>query len=185
MVKMYRVAKKAQKELITRAMLGGGGGGKKGTSLAGMGGRDGCVAVFKGKRERRLLMVERRRGARGEDQSTGDDFITTRHSSTTLKYQKSGGLIQVRESARRGARHGSPCASFLHNAFLVSPLKRKEKRLDVGWKEQDGRREGKRLACNPRRPDSAAAIALRFFFPFFFRPVGKNIISSTRCLLSK
>lgn len=41
MVKMYRVAKKAQKELITRAMLGDGGGGKKGmegTSLAGMGG---------------------------------------------------------------------------------------------------------------------------------------------------
>lgn len=125
MVKMYRVAKKAQKELITRAMLGGGGGGKKGTSLAGMGrGRDGCVAVFKGKRERRLLMVERRRGARGEDQSTGDDFITTRHSSTTLKYQKSGGLIQVRESARRGARHGHTARRvqvFCTMLFLSAP----------------------------------------------------------------
>lgn len=43
--------------------------------------------------------------ARGEDQSTGDDFITTRHSSTTLKYQKSGGLTQVWQSAMRsGAR---------------------------------------------------------------------------------
>lgn len=39
--------------------------------------------------------------ARGEDQSTGDDFITTRHSSTTLKYQKSGGLTQVWQSATR------------------------------------------------------------------------------------
>lgn len=33
----------------------------------------------------------KKRGEQGEDQSTGDDFITTRHSSTTLKYQKSGG----------------------------------------------------------------------------------------------
>jgi len=41
----------------------------------------------------------------GEDQSTGDDFITTRHSSATLKYQKSGGLAQAwHKSTTRPAR---------------------------------------------------------------------------------
>lgn len=51
--------------------------------------------VFKGKRGRAAPAMARGCAARGEDQSTGDDFITTRHSSTTLKYQKSGGLAQV------------------------------------------------------------------------------------------
>lgn len=129
--------------------------GGEGMSLAGMG--EGMRSRFQGKATRRLLTVERRRGAWGEDQSTGDDFITTRHSSTTLKYQKSGGLIQVRQSARRGAaRPRSPCASFLHNAFLVSP---KEKGEAVGCRlEGAGQQERReKLACtesNPRRPDS-------------------------------
>lgn len=59
MVKMYRVAKKAQKELITRAMLGEGEDGWEGGAAVkrsgefgrdGGGEGDGCVAVFKGKR---------------------------------------------------------------------------------------------------------------------------------------
>lgn len=71
---------------------------------------------FQGKATRRLPAMARGCAARGEDQSTGDDFITTRHSSTTLKYQKSGGLTQVWQLVTRpdAARR-----SFLHNALFL------------------------------------------------------------------
>lgn len=74
---------------------------------------EGVASRFQGKATRRLPVVARGCAARGEDQSTGDDFITTRHSSTTLKYQKSGGLTQVWQSVTRpDAARGS----FLYNA---------------------------------------------------------------------
>lgn len=61
-------------------------------------GQRGVDSRFQGKATRRLPVMARGCAARGEDQSTGDDFITARYSSTTLKYQKSGGLTQVWQS---------------------------------------------------------------------------------------
>lgn len=84
------------------------------------GGARGWPRVFKGKRRGALPVMARGCAARGEDQSTGDDFITTRHSSTTLKYQKSGGLTQLWQSAMRsGARAEVFCT-------MLSPYRAKE-----------------------------------------------------------
>ncbi|KYN10822.1 hypothetical protein ALC57_17022, partial [Trachymyrmex cornetzi] len=87
----------------------------------------GTATRFQGKATRRLPTMARGCAARGEDQSTGDDFITTRHSSTTLKYQKSGGLTQVWQSA---TRPDTPRGSFLHNTLFFAGLKRLRK---VSW----------------------------------------------------
>lgn len=76
----------------------------------------GTVSYFQGRATRRLPAMARGCAAWGEDQSTGDDFITTRHSSTTLKYQKSGGLTQVWQSV---TRPDAVRGSFLHNALFL------------------------------------------------------------------
>ncbi|KYN33137.1 hypothetical protein ALC56_12470 [Trachymyrmex septentrionalis] len=88
----------------------------------------GTTTRFPGKATRRLPTMARGCAARGEDQSTGDDFITTRHSSTTLKYQKSGGLTQVWQSA---TRPDTPRGSFLHNTLFFAGLKRLVKLASV------------------------------------------------------
>ena len=103
----------------------------------------GLRSRFQGKATQRLLTGGKERGARGEDQSTGDDFITTRHSSTTLKYQKSGGLIQVRQLSARGfVRRGvGACASFLHNAFLVRAKEKGNARRHAAARSRTERKE--------------------------------------------
>lgn len=84
---------------------------------------EGAASRFQGKATRRRLpVVARGCAARGEDQSTGDDFITTRHSSTTLKYQKSGGLTQVWQSVTSAARRGA--WKFSAQCSLLTGLKR-------------------------------------------------------------
>jgi len=104
----------------------------------------GTTTRFPGKATRRLPTMARGCAARGEDQSTGDDFITTRHSSTTLKYQKSGGLTQVWQSA---TRPDTPRGSFLHNTLFFAGLKRLvklagwRKRYNVKKKESRGARQ--------------------------------------------
>lgn len=91
MGKMYRVAKKAQKELITRAMLGGGGGmvGKKsrgrGDEFRRDGGGEGrgCVAVFKGKR--RGGCSRWKGGEAREGKIKALEMISLRHATRLLR----------------------------------------------------------------------------------------------------
>lgn len=93
-----------------------GRGEEMGLAFSRESGRGGCrggggAAVM-------MVVVARGCAARGEDQSTGDDFITTRHSSTTLKYQKSGGRTQVRQPAARARRDATRTrGSSPHNAL--------------------------------------------------------------------
>lgn len=91
--------------------------------------RAGVASCFQGKATRRLPVMGRGCAARGEDQSTGDDFITTRHSSTTLKYQKSGGLTQVWQSAtatRRDAPRRGPARARNFSAQCSPSYRAKE-----------------------------------------------------------
>lgn len=93
------------------------------------------------------------RGARGEDQSTGDDFITTRHSSTTLKYQKSGGLIQVRQSSARGsARRG--VWKFSAQCFSCQAKEKGKTYTAIAERSRIERRKKLLHESNPRRSDS-------------------------------
>lgn len=92
MVKMYRVAKKAQKELITRAMLGGGEDGWEGGAAVKRSGEFGRVgggggwlrSRFQGKATRRwLLMVERSEAREGKIKAL--EMISLRHATRLLR----------------------------------------------------------------------------------------------------
>lgn len=90
MAKMYRVAKKAQKELITRAMLGGGKVGRRWRKKkSGEFGRDGAGggwlrSRFQGKATRRwLLMVERSEAREGKIKAL--EMISLRHATRLLR----------------------------------------------------------------------------------------------------
>lgn len=101
--------------------------------------RGGIARVFKGKRARRLPAVARGCVARGEDQSTGDDFITTRHSSATLKYQKSGGLTQVWKSVTRRAWKFSAQCFPSYRELKRLPVRRNSREREEGGKGGGGR----------------------------------------------